>query len=116
MDYNPFLSFDRGLDASAGVLNIAPVGGLHFQITRWLSLRFEVRAGLSVLLFDTPGYEAGTVGLYAGARLLGLDIRLTDSLSLMIDPVDISLPVFEIKKLPFYYKQWRVAAGLAWHF
>jgi hypothetical protein len=54
------------------------------------------------------------VGLYAGARRLGLDIRLIDHLSLMIDPVDISLPVFEIRKLPFYYKQWRVArAALA---
>ncbi|RKZ07077.1 hypothetical protein DRQ05_03715, partial [bacterium] len=95
---------------------ISALGSLHIQISRRISLRFELRVGVSVLLFDTPGYETGDVGLNLGMRAMGLDIRFGENFLLILDPIDLSVPVFSLDKLPFYYRQWRVAAGVAWHF
>jgi hypothetical protein len=75
-----------------------------------------VRTGLSVLLFRSPGYDVGSAGLFLGLRALGLDYRIWRRLYLHVDPVDVGMPVFKVDKLPFYYKQWRVAGGLGWRF
>jgi hypothetical protein len=116
VEYNPFLSFDRGIDGTHGVLNVVPSLTLHYQITQRLSMRFEARIGMSVLLFNSPGYNIGTVGLFLGARVLGLDWRIRENLYLIVEPIDVGIPIFKVDKFPFFYRQWRSGAGLAWKF
>jgi len=70
----------------------------------------------SVLLFRTPGYQVGDIGLFLGLRAVGLDYRLFNRLYLIIDPIDVAIPVFKLDKFPFFYKQWKSALGLAWRF
>jgi hypothetical protein len=102
---------------SAGALNVVADGSLHVQITDRFSLRFEGRVGYSALLFETPGYRTGDSGLFLGFRAAGFDYRMVRDLYLMIDPVDIALPIFKPHHLPlFFYRQWRVAGGVAWRF
>jgi hypothetical protein len=116
VDFNPFLSFERGIEASSGTLNIIPSVTLHFQLTQRLAMRFEGRLGLSILLFDTVGYDYGSLGLFLGIRAVGLDYRLAKNMYLTIDPLEVALPVFGLDKVPYYWRQIRAGAGLAWRF
>lgn len=113
VELNPWLSLDAG--------RVAP-GTFNTYLTlvyRWWSigdvdLRLTGHAGLSVLLFDLVGADAGAVGPYLGLSLLGVSLRVTDHLVLVLDPADLALPIPNLAGVPFYRRQYRVTIGLQW--
>lgn len=112
-EYNPFFSID-GHDARPGALNVYFVGVRRYPML-WnrVNLRTTVQAGLSTLLFDLDGAPSGSVGLYVGVSLLGVDFDLGHALRLVIDPTNIALPVPHLSGQPFYYLQYRLTVALA---
>ena len=111
---SPWMSFSRpGIDA--GALHFGLLLQYRRQLTPKAGLRFELMAGGSALLFTTYGYHAGTVGMWLGARVMGLDVRLGKRFALTIDVVDLSLPIFHPDTMPLIYPAWRWSIGLAFY-
>lgn len=114
VELNPWLSLDAGRVAPGTFNTYATL------VYRWWSigdvdLRLTAHAGLSVLLFDLVGADAGAVGPYLGLSLLGVSLRLTDHLVLVLDPADLALPIPNLAGVPFYRRQYRVTIGLQWN-
>jgi hypothetical protein len=113
VELNPWISLDAGR-VSPGTFNTYAT-----LVYRWWSigdvdLRLTAHAGLSVLLFDLVGADAGAVGPYLGLSLLGVSLRVTDHLVLVLDPADLALPIPNLSGVPFYRRQYRVTIGLQW--
>ncbi len=116
LDFNPFMSFERGFEIKAGAMNLAPGVSWHIQVNDKLSISIEGRIGLSMLLFNSYDFSFGSVGLFLGLHTCTFEYRLTHNLRLLIDPVYLAMPIFSVDSLPFYWKQWRSSIGLAWRF
>jgi len=114
VEWNPWLSLD-GTHAQPGSLNIFATG-----IRRWpllserLDLRTSAHLGASTILFPLFGVPKWTTGLYMGASLLGLEWEASRTLSLIIDPADVSFPVPQLHGAPFGYLQYRFTVALQW--
>ncbi len=113
-EFNPWYSFDSG-EWAPGLLNAyASAIYRHRDLGRW-QLRTTVSAGTSVLLFDLIGVDKGSVGLYAGIAPLGVAVPIGAGAHLVIDPLSVSLPIPLVKGFPFFYRQYRVTAGIEWY-
>ena len=114
LEHNPFIDLSRP-DISAGAFGFGAFLTYRHRLTGTVALRFGILAGGSVLLFDTVGYGAGDVGLWVGAQVMGLDVVLSEHVTLLVDVVDLSLPAFHLDSMPFIHPQWRWSIGVALH-
>jgi hypothetical protein len=112
LEVNPFIDLNRP-DMSAGAFGFGAFLAYRPRLTATVALRFEVMAGGAVLLFDTYGYRAGDVGLWLGARVMGLDLVVSEHVVFLLDVVDMVLPAFRLATMPFIYPEWRWSVGLA---
>ena len=76
-----------------------------------VNLRSSVHVGVSVLLFDLYGARAGSVGPYFGIAPLGIDVDLGRAWKLVVDPLDLEIPVPHVTGVPLYYEQFRFLLG-----
>ena len=113
VEHNPWFSLESR-NAVAGVLNPSLGASFYWFRHRNFSIRSTLYAGASVLLFDLVGIDRGTTGPYVAADLLGLVWHVHPRLALFIDPAEVALPIPQVKGVPFYYRQYRVALGLRW--
>lgn len=114
LEYNPFFNFSKP-SASEGAFHFAGFIFHRWQVSENVGLRFEVSLGGSVLLFDIYSYSRGDVGLVAGMKLLGLDIKLSNRFTLCVDLLDMIIPVYHIDTLPFIYPQMRWGLGFSFN-
>jgi hypothetical protein len=77
-----------------------------------VNLRTSLHLGASTLLFDVPGAPKWSVGPYGSFTPLGIDYDLGGSVRIVIDPVEIAVPVPFIGLIPLYYEQFRVLVGI----
>lgn len=114
VEWNPFASL-HPMELRSGALNV--YGTI---IRRWpmLAERFDLRTtghiGTSTLLFDLYGVPSGSTGPYFGVNLLGIEWRATRTISVVIDPADVALPIPKMSGLPYAYLQYRFMAGIQW--
>ncbi|MGB0678447.1 MAG: hypothetical protein ACPGUV_02150 [Polyangiales bacterium] len=113
VEHNPWFSLETQ-DAVAGSLNVFV--GQH--ILWWQRARITLHAslylGTSTLLFDLVSADHGATGLYFGAGMLGVQVRLRPRWTLILDPAEFALPIPQLRGIPFYYSQYRIAVTLAW--
>jgi len=114
LEYNPFLNFAKP-QISAGAYNFGAFLSYRMAVTPRLSLRFEGLAGGTTLLFDTYGYDRGDTGMWLGVKLLGIDLYRGKGFSVVVDLMDLTLPVYHVATMPFIYPQWRWSIGFAYH-
>ena len=112
-EWNPFIGAENGF--RLGVVNIAATGVLRYPLT-WqrVNLRTTLSLGTSVQLLDVYGAARGSVGVYAGVSLLGVDIDVGHFVRVVIDPTNISIPAPHLVGIPFYYIQYRLTIGITW--
>jgi hypothetical protein len=112
-EYNPWFSIDAGRFA-AGAFNA--YGTLVGVWTRLGStdLQSTLHVGVSVLLFDLVGANAGATGLYFGIAPLGVTLHADRRLRFMVNPLELSVPAPQLAGVPYYYRQYRATAGLEW--
>lgn len=110
-EYNPWYSLDTN-QFRLGTLNAYATAIKRYPINPCFGLRSSVHVGTSILLFDVIGAPAGSVGLYLGISLLGLDYKLGDQLSLVIDPAQVAVPIPHLTGAPLSYRQYRFMIGL----
>ena len=76
------------------------------------NLRTSVHLGASVLLFDIYGAPQYSVGAFGSFAPLGIDYDLGNSVRIVIDPVEIAVPMPHIGAIPLYYEQFRLMIGI----
>lgn len=112
VEWNPWASI-AARTVRAGALNVYVTG-----IRRWdmraesVKLRTSAHLGTSILLFDLYGAPSGSVGLYLGLSLLGLEIRLSRGWYLLLEPADVAIPAPHLSGAPLTYRQYRFTVGL----
>jgi hypothetical protein len=64
------------------------------------------------LLFDLYGAPKGSIGFYGAVSPLGLEWKLSRLFLLIINPINIAIPVPQLKGVPLTYPQYRLSIGL----
>ena len=77
-----------------------------------VNLRTSLHVGMSTLLFDVYGAPKYSTGPYVAFSPLGIDYDLGDAVRIVLDPMEIALPVPELGQLPLYYEQFRFMLGI----
>jgi len=113
-EWNPWISLttptvDNGsLNAYVSVIHRWTDAGGRFD------LRTSVRVGSATELTAIFGVPLGSTGVYVGGSILGVELHLSRSLALVMDPGEIAFPVPQLQATPFGYRQYRVMVGLQW--
>ena len=77
-----------------------------------VNLRSTASLGTSVLLIDLYGAPRGSVGIFAGLVPLGIEVKASSSVYIIVDALGIALPVPHLTGAPFAYPQYRTAVGV----
>jgi hypothetical protein len=112
---NPWLSF-TGTAVRAGVINVYGSAMLRFPLAyENFNLRITASLGTSYLLTTLYGAPSGSVGLYGGLSPLGVEWKLSRVFYLIINPLNIALPIPQLKGVPLLYPQYRTSVGLEFY-
>ncbi len=114
-EYNPWYSLPTAR-LFAGVFNAYATAQFAWRRVGNLVLHSSVDVGTSVLLDGLIGAEGGTVGLYAGANILGVTVDLGPHLRLVVLPASVGIPIPQMARVPIVYQQYRFSIGVEWEF
>ena len=99
MEWNPWISLYGRRTVTRGVLNTYGTVILRFPLAyENFNLRTTLNLGISYLLFDLYGAPKGSLGYYAGVSPLGLEWKLSRMFLLIINPLNIAVPVPQIQR------------------
>ena len=112
-EWNPWFSIDSAV-VVAGTINAYGALTRRWYQSDKFSLHSRLELGASVILFRLVGVDRGNLGFYFGGSLLGIKIPLSSCLDLVLDPSHFAVPAPQVTGFPFYYRQYRVSAGLQW--
>ncbi len=111
-EWNPWIAFN-GTTVRKGVVNVYGTAMLRFPLAyENFNLRMSLSAGASYLLMDLYGAPSGSLGLYIGASPLSVEWKLSRIFYFIINPVNIALPVPQLRGVPLVYPQYRTTIGL----
>ncbi len=113
VEHNPWFSIET-VSAVPGVINAYLTASFRWTRFEGIELASTAHAGISVLLFDLYSAEAGSTGPYLGLSLLGVSIDLSPGVALVIEPADVSIPIPQLRGVPFVYRQYRLTVGVRW--
>ncbi|HMJ11846.1 MAG TPA: hypothetical protein VK524_10560, partial [Polyangiaceae bacterium] len=95
-----------------GSTNVYAVGIFRFPLRfQRVNLRSTLQLGISRMNFDLYGVPKGSVGPFVGFNLLGIDVELSRSIYLVVDPAHIALPIPQTTGVPYVYPQYRFTLG-----
>jgi hypothetical protein len=109
-EYSPWFDYLAG-KASLGTASAYATASFRWFGMGAFGVRSGLMAGASVLLFDTPGAPAGSVGILLGANVLRVEARLAERVTFELSP-DVVLLVPSLKGVPLVYSQFRLSAGI----
>ncbi len=112
-EYNPWYSLAT-MSLFTGVFNAYITGSFAWRRVGNLVLHSSLSAGTSVLLADLIGADAGSVGIYVGASILGLTVDLSRHVHVIVLPATVSVPVPQLSGVPIIYQQYRFSIGFEW--
>lgn len=112
-EYNPWYSLPA-FKLFAGVFSGYATAQFAWRRVGNLVLHTSVDAGATVLLDYLVGADAGTVGLYLGANILGVTVDLGRRARLVVLPASIGVPIPQLRGVPIVYQQYRFAIGVEW--
>jgi hypothetical protein len=71
-----------------------------------------VNLGASYLLIDLFGASRGSLGLYGAISPLGLQWKWSRTFYLIINPLNLAVPVPQLDGVPLTYPQYRFSMGI----
>jgi hypothetical protein len=111
-EWNPWVAYVES-SVRSGVFNLYGTAMLRFPLAyEKFNLRVTASAGTSYLLMNLYGAPSGSLGVYVGGSPLGLEWKLSRRFYLIINPINISLPVPQLKGVPLIYQEYRTTIGL----
>jgi hypothetical protein len=111
-EWNPWLSVN-GTSFRAGAIDIFGSAMLRFPLAyENFNVRTTVSLGASYLLSNLYGAPSGSLGPYVGVSFLGVEWKLSRAFLFVINPLNIAVPVPQIKGVPLAYPQYRFTLAL----
>src|SRR5205823_5456276 len=111
-EWNPWLAYN-GTTFRSGVLNAYGTAIVRYPLAHAnFNLRSTMNLGASYLLMSLYGAPAGGVGIYTGVSFLALESKVFRTFYLIIDPINIALPIPQIHGVPLVYHQYRFTVGI----
>jgi MYXO-CTERM domain-containing protein len=111
-EWNPWLALN-GVTFHRGAVDVFGSAMLRFPLAyENFNLRTRVSAGASYLITNLYGAPSGSVGPYFGVSFLAIEWKLSRTFWLVIDPLNIAVPVPQIKSVPLAYPQYRFSLAL----
>jgi hypothetical protein len=112
VELNPWLDTVSGHLAPGALSAYGTFMWCWIEIGR-VELASSVSLGASALLFRVPGADPGSVGLFAGASMLRVGVKLSEAITLEFNPeAVVAVPSF--RGVPLAYRQYRATAGIRW--
>jgi hypothetical protein len=110
--WNPWIT-TAPMTAHAGVATLAGTLIRRFPMKfDRVNLRSSLHLGASTLLFDVYGAPKYSTGPFGAISVLGIDYDLGHAVRIVLDPMEIALPVPLLGQLPLYYEQFRFVIGV----
>jgi hypothetical protein len=116
-EWNPFIAVNGASTVRAGAFNL--YGTVIFRLPlayQKFNLRITGNAGMSRLLIDLYGAPKGSTGIYVGLAPLGLEWKVSRLFYLIVNPLNVAVPVPQLRGVPFSYPQYRASVGLELYF
>ncbi len=113
VEWNPWGSFEARRVRS-GVVNIYASVIRRYLVSPSVNARTSLHGGLSALTFDLYGAPAGSVGPFFGLSFIGIEVALAPRWRLILDPVEIMIPIPHLTGTPLIYNQYRFTIALQW--
>jgi len=114
-EYSPWISITPRRTAR-GTTNAYAVGVYRWDVRDYLELRLTVAAGVSVLAFDTWAAQSGSVGPYFALSPLGVGIRMSSRLRLLVDPAEFAVEIPQTTGIPLIYREHRFTVAVQANF
>lgn len=111
LEWNPWFSIDT-TRAHAGAINAYATLARRWYDGPTFAIYSRAEVGTSTILFELVGVDRYSTGLYLGGALLGVRIPLGPRAALTFDPSHFVMPIPQLTGFPFYYRQYRISAGL----
>lgn len=110
-EWNPWIG--HGTAIKPGVANLYATGILQLPLAyENFNLRSSLGLGGSRLLMNLYGAPKGSTGIFADVNFLGIAWKASRSFYVIINPVNIAIPVPQLKGVPLMYPQYRFTVGL----
>jgi hypothetical protein len=111
-EWNPWITLN-GYRFGSGVFNFYGTAIYRFPLAyENFNLRVTVNLGGSLLLMTLYGAPSGSLGIYAGVSPAGVEWKLSRMFILIVNPLNIALPVPQLHGVPLTYPQYRFSLGL----
>lgn len=111
-EWNPWLSFDKVGSVRPGVANAYFTVAYRWYHSSKIALATRIEFGSSTMLFELLGVNKFTTGIFLGGSLTTVRFPVSKRMSLTFDPIHFVLPSPRPFGVPFFYKQYRVTAGI----
>jgi MYXO-CTERM domain-containing protein len=112
-ELNRWIGLNGSNSAGASVLNVYGTAILRFPLAyENFNLRSTANLGTSFLMTSLYGAPSGSIGIYFGISPLGIEWKASRSFYLIINPLNIAVPVPQLKGVPLLYPQYRFTIGL----
>jgi hypothetical protein len=111
-EWNPWITLN-GYRVGSGVLNLYGTAILRFPLAyENFNLRATVNLGVSYLLMNLYGAPSGSLGIYAGISPAGLEWKISRSFILIVNPLNVAVPIPQLRGVPLTYPQYRFSIGV----
>lgn len=77
-----------------------------------VNLRSTAHLGTSVLLMDLYGAPRGSTGIFLGVSPLGVEFKVSRSVYIVVDPINLAVAAPQLAATPFVYHQYRFTIGV----
>jgi hypothetical protein len=112
-EWNPWMSFRGVRRVSEGVANAFGTFILRLPLVYGpVNLRSTLHLGMSFLLFDLYGAPKGSMGPYVAASPLGVEIKVAKYFLVIVNPLNIALPIPHVTGAALMYPQYRFSVGI----
>ncbi len=110
-EWNPWIG--HGAAIKPGVANLYGTVILQLPLAyENFNLRSSLSLGGSRLLMNLYGAPKGSTGFYFDVSFLGIAWKLSRTFYLIINPMNIAVPIPQLKGVPLTYPQYRFTVGL----
>ncbi len=111
-EWNPWIALN-GTPVRQGTVNVYGTGILRFPLAyENFNLRSTLNLGGSYLLTNLYGAPSGSLGIFFGVAPLGIEWKASRAFYLIFNPLNIAVPIPQLKGVPLLYPQYRITIGL----
>jgi hypothetical protein len=112
-EWNPWIAVNGTTTIRAGAFNAYGTAIARMPLAyEKFNLRITGNLGMSRMLIALYGVPEGSTGIYAGLSPLGLEWKFSRLFYLIVNPLNLAVPIPKLNSVPFSYLQYRATIGI----